>query len=163
VISCSLFSFGCGPRAGGVITFQGHSRGNHPFDYVALGMSVPHDVALLIHVLALSSHDSGVDVAVCIRQADVIENDVEISLADKVAWLLGCFQMSGQVGAARECGVTELGELAEVAKHGVANLRGFRLNSRIVYCAMEQGSCRYERCLGLCGWLQTQQEQREQQ
>jgi hypothetical protein len=58
-------------------------------------MSVAHDVALFIHVLALRRHDSGVQVAICIREANVIENDVEISFANKVARLLSCFQMAG--------------------------------------------------------------------
>jgi len=89
-------------------------------------VAVAQDVALFIHVLALGGHDSGVQVAVCIGEADVIEYDVEISFADEVARLLGVFQMSSEIGAARECGVTELGDLVEVAEHRVANLSGFR-------------------------------------
>ena len=104
----------------------GPERGNRPFDHVALGMAVAQDVALFIDVQALRCDDSGVQVAVCIGEADVIENDVEIAFADEVAGLLGVFQMSGEVGAAGECGATELGELVEVAEDRVADLGGFR-------------------------------------
>jgi hypothetical protein len=73
-------------------------------------------------VLALGCDDSGAQVGVCIGQANVIEYDVEISFADEVAGLLVRFQMSLEVGAARECGVTELGELVEVAEDRVTDL-----------------------------------------
>jgi hypothetical protein len=58
-------------------------------------MAVAQDNALFIHFLALGGDESGVEVGICIGQADVIENDVEIAFADEVAGLLGCFEVAG--------------------------------------------------------------------
>ena len=136
------FQFGLGAASWQGDYLPRPERRNCPFDQVALDIAVAEDVALFIHFLALGCDESGVEVGVCIGQADVIENDVEIAFTDEVAGLLGCFEVAAEVGAARECGATELGELAEVAEDRVANLSGFRGDRTVVYGAVEQGSCR---------------------
>jgi len=64
-------------------------------------MPLSHDVALFIDVLALRCHDFRTQFAVCAGQANVIENNIQIPLANKVPRLLGCFNMPGEVRAAR--------------------------------------------------------------
>jgi hypothetical protein len=57
-------------------------------------MTVADNVTLPVHLLPSRSYHLRVELLVHVRQADVIEHNLQVSLTNEMSWLLVRFEMS---------------------------------------------------------------------
>jgi hypothetical protein len=85
------------------------------------------------------------------RQDHAVKLELKPSLAHEVAGTFGVFEMATQFGAPRKHGMPEGTQRAEMAKNGIADLRGFRGKIGLTDGALQERSGWNEfsgRCLG---------------
>ena len=85
-------------------------------------MAIALDVALLVDMVAARGDYFHVQRKLCIGKRDAIENDFQITFADKVPRLLFRFKVSAHVRSARKDIVTKHLHRGEVAEHRIAHL-----------------------------------------
>jgi hypothetical protein len=86
-------------------------------------MAAAHDVALTVHPISVRHDDFAGDRYICIREADPVKLNLQISFADKMAGLLSRFEVALQVATSGEDRSPKLLKTAEVAQNRVTDLR----------------------------------------
>jgi hypothetical protein len=124
-------------------------------------MAVAHDIALTVDLKPMRQDDLAWDGHICVGQTDAVKLNLNVSLSEKVAGLLGCFKMTLQVAATREDGPSELLKATEITQDRIADLRGRRGEIRFVERTVKKGSGRYNDFLGPCTPLKQEKEQRQ--
>ena len=102
--------------------FPGPQGRDHPLDDVARGVAFAFDVALFIDFVTAGADDLRVERQVAAGQADAIELQLQISLAEEVAGIFGRFEVADQIASTRKSLLAELSHAAQVAKHGIADI-----------------------------------------
>ena len=103
-------------------------------------MSFAVDLALLVDFVAAGGDDFGLERQVAAGKADAIELHLQISLAPEVAGILGGFEMADKIASAGKSLLTELGDSAQVAENGVADIDGGRGEIRFVEGALQKST-----------------------
>ncbi len=89
-------------------------------------MSFAVDLSLLVDFVTAGGDDLGFERQVAAGHADAVELQLQISLAPEVAGIFGGFEMANQIAAARESLLTEDGDAAKMAEHGISDVDGGR-------------------------------------
>src|SRR5208337_3141123 len=120
--------------------FPRPERRQHPFDDVAPGVPFAPDVAILIDLVAARRDHLGVQRHIALRHADAIELQLHVALAPEMSGVLGRFQMSDQVAAARESLLAEFGHRVEMTEDGISDGNGCRRKVRFIHGALQKST-----------------------
>jgi hypothetical protein len=89
-------------------------------------MSFAVDLALFVDFVAAGRNDLGFKGQIPGGETDAIELQFQITLAPEVTRILRGIEMTDQVAAAGKSLLAKLGDTAQVAEHGIANVDGGR-------------------------------------
>jgi hypothetical protein len=91
---------------------------------IARGVTVPDDLALPVHVVAIHGNHLGGQGDVAIRQSNAIERKLEITFTHEVAGIFAGLKVPYKVGAAGKDDLAELLHGLRVAKKRIAYTDG---------------------------------------
>src|SRR5579862_2843623 len=101
-------------------------------------MALAVDFALLVDFVAASGNHLRFERKIPGGEPDAVELQLQISLAPEVAGIFGGLEMSDEIAAAREGLLSELGDAAQMAEHGVADVDRIGREVRFVQGTLQQ-------------------------
>ena len=95
---------------------------------------------LLVDLVPFGGDHLGFEREIAGGQADAVELQLQISLAPEVAGILRSFQMAHEIAAAGKSLLSELGDAAQMAQHGIAHVHRVGGQVRFVEGALQKSS-----------------------